>query len=288
MDYFSYLLTRFFISLFRIVPFWLLYIFADLFYLFIYKLVGYRLNVVKSNLKKCFPEKTQSELKKIEKDTYKNFSQITVESLKAFTMSKSEVFRRHRVIKTELYEQLFEKHGGLIGAPAHFTNWEWGAMSPQQLPYQSVVFYKPLTNKYLDKYVKQNRSRFGSDLTSIKETARKFVATKNMKKTFIMASDQCPSNIDRAIWVNFMGIETAFLHGIEDYSRKYNYPVLYVDIQRVKRGMYELDFELLTDDPNSLPYGEITKRYANILEEKIREQPGNWLWTHRRWKHTKN
>jgi KDO2-lipid IV(A) lauroyltransferase len=284
MNYISYLLTRFFISLFAIVPFWLLYIFADLVYVVVYKLIGYRVDVVRSNLRLCFPDKSEKELKQIEIDTYKNFSMITVESLKAFTMKKEDIFKRHFVKDHTITNDLYERFGGIIGEPAHFTNWEWGAMSSQQIKSQAVVFYKPLSNKYLDKYIKKNRSRFDSNLVSIKNTSRVFEATKDQKKHFVMASDQSPSNKNRAIWVDFFGIETAFLHGPEYYSRKYNYPVIYVDIQRIKKGWYELDFELITDDPNSLPEGEITQRYASILERKIRENPGNWLWTHRRWK----
>lgn len=247
-------------------------------------MLGYRVNVVRENLKMCFPEKSLAELKKIEKDVYKNFSQITVESLKAFTMRKADIYKRHFVVDHTLTDELHEKFGGIIGLPAHFNNWEWGAMSSQQIKSQAVVFYKPLNNKYLDAYIKSNRSRFNSDLVSIKKTNKVFIANKDLKKHYIMASDQSPSNRSRAIWVDFFGIETAFLHGPEFYSRKYNYPLIYVDIQRVKKGWYELSFELISDDPNSLPYGEITQRYAKILENKIRENPGNWLWTHKRWK----
>lgn len=204
MNYISYLLTRFFISLFAIVPFWLLYIFADMVYLVVYKLIGYRVDVVRSNLRLCFPEKSERELKQIEIDTYKNFSMITVESLKAFTMKKEDIYKRHFVKDHTITNDLYERFGGIIGEPAHFTNWEWGAMSSQQIKSQAVVFYKPLSNKYLDKYIKKNRSRFDSNLVSIKNTSRVFEATKNQKKHFIMASDQSPSNKSRAIWVNFL------------------------------------------------------------------------------------
>ena len=61
----------------------------------------------------------------------------------------------------------------------------------------------------------------------------------------------------------------------------------FVDIQRVKRGYYELTLEEITDDPTVLEPGEITQRYANMLEKAILKNPQNWLWTHRRWKHVK-
>lgn len=287
MDFTSSIITRFFIQLFRFVPFWLLYIFADFFYFLAYKVFKYRLKVVQENLKTTFPKKSTEELKRIERLSYKNLSQITVESLKAFTMSKKEVFARHKIINLDSIAHLYSKCGGIIALPNHYGNWEWGAMSCMQLQWQGVVLYKPLSNKYLNSYIKDNRSRFGSDLVSIYDTARVFIANKNKNKIYVMASDQSPSNSKKSYWVNFLGRDTAFLHGLELYSRKYNYPAVFVDIQRVKRGYYELELTILSENPKELKDGELTKLFAKKLEEVITKKPENWLWSHKRWKLTR-
>jgi KDO2-lipid IV(A) lauroyltransferase len=99
-----------------------------------------------------------------------------------------------------------------------------------------------------------------------------------------MAADQSPSKPDNAIWVNFMGQETAFLHGIEKHARQRNLPVLFVDIQRVKRGFYTLKMSFITKTPQNTEPGEITSLYAKKLENIIKHKPENWLWSHRRWK----
>ena len=284
MDFLSSIVTRFFILLFSVMPFWLIYIFADLFYFISYKVLKYRLPVVRDNLKKSFPEKSAEELKRIEKLSYRNLSDITVESLKAFTMSAKQIFARHKVINEDDVRYLYDNCGGIIALPNHYGNWEWGAMSCMQLEWPGVALFKPLSNKYLNDYIKKNRSRLGTELVSIYDTTQTFVVNKDKKKNYVMASDQSPSNPDKSYWVNFLGRDTAFLHGPELYSRKYNYPVVFVDIQRVKRGYYELGLSVLTDDPQKLEDGEITKRLANKLEEVIRKKPENWLWSHKRWK----
>ena len=284
MDFLSSIITRFFVQLFRIVPFWLLYIFADLFYFIMYKVLKYRLNVVQDNLKKSFPEKSAAELKRIEKLSYKNLSQITVESLKAFTMSKKQIFDHHKVINEDEIKHIYDKCGGVIALPNHYGNWEWGAMSCMQLIQPGIALYKPLSNKYLNNYVKKNRSRYGTELVSIYDTARCFVANKNKNKNYVMASDQSPSNTEKSYWVNFLGRDTAFLHGLELYAHKYNYPAVFVDIQRVKRGYYELELTLLSEEPQKLKDGELTKIFAKKLEEVIRKKPEDWLWSHKRWK----
>lgn len=287
MDFLSSMIARFFILLFSLMPFWLIYVFADLFYFVSYKVLKYRLDVVRINLKKSFPGKSAEELKKIEKLSYRNLAEITVESLKAFTMGKKQLYARHKVINEDEIRHLYDKCEGIIALPNHYGNWEWGAMSCTQMEWPGIALYKPLSNKYLNDYLKNNRSRLGTELVSIYDTARNFVANKNKKKYYVMASDQSPSNADKSYWVNFLGRETAFLHGPELYARKYGYPVVFVDIQRVKRGYYELELSILSENPKKLNDGEITQRLAGKLEEVIRKKPEDWLWTHKRWKLSK-
>jgi len=284
MNLISSILTRFFILLFAIVPFWLLYIFADILYFILYKVLKYRVNVVRDNLQKSFPEKSEEELMRIEKLSYKNLSQITVESLKAFTMSEKQIFTRHKVINEDEIKHVYNNCGGIIALPNHYGNWEWGAMSCMQLQWPGVALYKPLSNPFLNNYIENNRSRLGTELVSIYDTARCFVANKNKKKNYVMASDQSPSNAKKSHWVNFLGRETAFLHGPELYAKKYNYPAVFVDIQRVKKGYYELELTVLSENPQETKEGEITQLLAKKLEEVIRKKPENWLWSHKRWK----
>ena len=135
--------------------------------------------------------------------------------------------------------------------------------------------------------MKWSRAKFRTTLASIYETSLVFEHHANTPSVYIMASDQSPSNASKSYWIKFLGRETAFLHGPEKYARMYNYPVMYVDVQRVKRGYYTLEAVLLTDDPASLPEGELTLMYSEKLGESIRKNPGSWLWSHKRWKLTR-
>lgn len=284
MNFISSFVARLFILLFAIIPFRLLYFFADIFYIIIYKIARYRVSIVRDNLRKSFPEYNESQLRKIEKQSYINLSQIMIESLKAFTMTEKQIFNRHKVINEDEIADVYKSHGGIIALPSHYGNWEWGAMSCMQLQWPGIALYKPLANKYLNSYVNKNRSRMGTKLVSIYDTARCFIETKNKKYNYVLASDQSPSNKKKSHWVEFLGRPTAFLHGADLYSRKYNYAPVFVDIQRVKRGYYELTLTVLAENPAELPEGEVTRRYAKKLEEVIEKNPGNWLWSHKRWK----
>lgn len=261
-----------------------MYILSDLVAFVLFN-IGYRKEVVVDNLTKCFPEMSEKELKKTTKLFYKNLADVLVEGIKSFSMSSKQIKERHKVMNPEICDSFIAEGKSIIFVPCHYGNWEWGSMSSGlYFPLNVIVFYTPLSNKYMDKYAKKSRAKFGTLLTSNKETSKSFENNSSSTSGYIMAADQSPSSAKNAVWVNFLGRKTAFLHGPEKYARNYNFPVVFVDIQRVKRGYYELELSLISDFPKKLAGGEITKIYAKKLEKAIRNKPENWLWSHRRWK----
>lgn len=288
MNFILAILFIFFVVLIGIIPFFLLYGVSDFIRFFLFKVFKYRRTVVETNLRESFPDRSEKEIQELVSKFYTNLSDVLIEGIKAFTMTHKQVIKRHHVVNPEVVDPLTEAQRSFIAVPCHYGNWEWGSMSGSlQLPQQNVVFYKPLNNKWVDKFVRWSRAKYRSNLVSVYKTARVFQQYAPNNSVFIMASDQSPSNIRKAIWVKFLGRDTAFLHGPEVYARKFNLPVVFVDIQRIKRGFYELELSLITDNPSELNEGEITQRYAKKLETAILNKPENWLWSHRRWKHTK-
>ena len=240
------------------------------------------------NLESSFPGMGKAEISAIEKRFYLNLSDIIVEGIRAFTMNKEQVLARHKILNPEIMDPFFEAGQGVIIVTGHYGNWEWGALSPGlQTRFQIVGFYKPMKNNHIDKFVRKNRSRYGTILSPIRETTKTFETHRGRPVIYLMAADQSPSNREMAYWVEFLDRDTAFLHGPEKHARINNYPVLFVAIRRVKRGFYELELSKLVEDPSKLPDGEITRRFAEQLEKLIREDPANWLWSHKRWKLTR-
>jgi Kdo2-lipid IVA lauroyltransferase/acyltransferase len=273
-----------------LLPFPLIYGFSNLIRYLIYKILGYRKDVVKKNLEGSFPDISEKELKRLIRLFYKNLTEILLEGIKAFTMSRKQILKRHRIINPEVLEQFFSSGQSVIGVTGHYTNWEWGSLSAGlQTRFKVVAFYKPLSNKYIDRFVFWNRSRFGTTLAPIKETSLTFEKYKDTKTIYLMAADQgMPAEFkNKAYWIQFLNRETAFLHGLEKHARKNNLPVIYTDVQRVKRGYYTIELSVLTKTPLELEEGSLTEIYARKLESVILKKPENWLWSHRRWKLTR-
>lgn len=275
-----------FVIIIGLIPFRLLYYVSDVVAWFLRAILKYRIHIVRQNISQSniitSPEQTNSFIKEV----YRNLSDVLLEGIKSFTMSRASVMKRHKVLNPELATPYYDKNQSLILATGHIGNWEWGSLSAGiQTPFRILGFYKPLKNKCIDKLLRNSRSKLGTILAPIRQTSLSFEIYQEIPTVFLMAADQNPSHVKQAYWVNFFGRETAFLHGLDKHARNHQLPVIFTEINRVKRGMYELQLSILVENPATYKPGEITALYARKLESTIRKNPSSWLWTHRRWKH---
>ena len=287
MKYANYLIFRLFVSLFSITPFWLFYMISDFVAFLLQKVVRYRVNIVQENLSLVYPNFDKKKRNILIKNIYKNLSDIMLESLKGFSLTETQLKARHKLMQPEPLDTAFKMNKSVMLVTGHYGNWEWGAFSPNYFINQTVIgFYKPLTNKYINKYALKRRAKSGTVLADINETAKYYEEYYDKNCLFLMAADQSPTKPKYAIWTDFLGIKTPCIHGIEKYVFQYDLAVLNCNIVRVKRGFYELHVEWITsptDEPKE--YGENTKIFMKKLEDAINKTPENWLWSHNRWKH---
>ena len=285
MDFFLYCLFRFFSLIFRIVPFRLLFGFADLVFYLMFYVVGYRKKVVYQNLRNSFPGKTEKELDEIARAFYHHLADMLIESLKSSSMSEQSVVKRYKYHNIEMLNQLYDQGKSVICVAGHYGNWEWGGLaSGIQLKHKPVGFYKPLSNHYIDDYIRKTRVKGRSTLASITNTAETFKTDWGEPTVFYMVADQSPSSPRLAYWVDFLNQETATLHGPEKYARIHNLPVVFAWVRKVRRGYYEVDFKMLESEPAKTKTGEITHLFMKMLEDVIVSEPRYYLWSHRRWK----
>lgn len=285
MEKLNYYLIRTLICIFKILPFSLLYILSDLLRYILQYLIRYRRNVILDNLLNCFPEKSPIEIDEILKDSYRNLADIVLEGIKGLSMREQELSERYAFRNKQLVLNFLNQNQSVIAVNAHYSNWEWAVLGyGYQFPNKSIGIYKTIENQYLNQYINVLRGNSSIQLFSTRET--RFVAEEIPKgKILLLMADQNPSNIKDAIWVQFFNRDTACLHCVEKYALQYHLPIIFASISRIKRGYYEIAFEMLVESPTTLPIGTITQLYMARCEQNIREKPGNWLWSHRRWKH---
>lgn len=270
------------------LPFWVIYGISNMVFFLLYYLLGYRKKIVFTNLRRSFPEKNEKEIKSIAKASYHNLADIMVEGIKGASMNERQITRRYKFLNPDLLDGAFKKGQSIILVAGHYNNWEWAALAPPFFfQHHIVALYKRLHNPYLNSYMKNSRSNTGESLYELRETALAFErhAKADSPSLFLLAADQSPSNTESAYWIDFLNQDTPCLHGPEKYARMYDLPVVFSYPKRVKRGFYEIYTEYLVQDVGQCADGEITARFMKRLEEIIIEDPGNWLWSHKRWKH---
>lgn len=276
-----------FIYLLSLLPFPLLYLVSDGLYGILYYVIGYRKKVVFKNLKNSFPGKTDQEIKRIRKEFYHYLCDLTLETFKTLTISKSTMLKRCSIESDtmKLFNQLAEENKSFILVMGHWGNWEWAGNSFSLLcKHQLYVIYHPLSNTYFDGLIYRMRTRFGTKLIEMKDTYREMAARKNELSATAFIADQTPSP-EGAFWTRFLNQDTPVFKGTEKIAQRMNYPVVYARVRRRKRGFYEISSDMLFENPASTGADVISAAHTKALENDIIAQPEIWLWSHRRWKH---
>jgi KDO2-lipid IV(A) lauroyltransferase len=247
--------------------------------------LGYRKEVVMKNLNIAFPDKTEKEKIRIAKDFYHSFIDTFIETVKLISISKKEFLRRIDFDES-LLQELSGKEQSIQMHSGHFFNYEFmNFVGALYLKNNWLGIYAPMSNKAINKIMFDMRAKFGTILISNKEFKSKFHLYSSKPYTLGLAADQSPHNPNNAFWVDFFGKKTAFVKGPEKGSKNQNTAVIMVYIHKTKRGYYKVETTLLTTTPNETPNGFITKALVNFIEEKIKQHPANYLWSHKRWKH---
>jgi KDO2-lipid IV(A) lauroyltransferase len=273
-----------FIYLASILPFGMLYRLSDILYYLLW-LSGYRKEVVFKNLRKSFPEKSEAEIQAIARSYYRYLCDLILETLKTLQMGELESKKRCKFYNTDWLEKMKAEGKSFIIVMGHYGNWEWaGPGFTLYTGYQLVVIYRPLSNPYFEKMMCRMRTRFGTKITPVNNTLRDMVANRKSVTATAFIADQTATK-KNAYWTTFLNQDTAVFTGPEKLATKFNYPVVYMNVKRPKRGYYEVFPELLIPEPKLTTENEISEAFMKRLEKEITLDPTTWLWSHRRWKH---
>ena len=262
-----------------------MYFFSDCIYALLYYVIGYRKDVVMKNLSIAFPEKTEKERLRIAKDFYHQFIDTFIETIKLLSVNKEE-FTRRTTANIEVINQLYPTGQSVVLVSGHFFNWEFANLAMSGFSkFLFVGIYMTVSNKVFNRMIVKLRSKFGSILISVNDFRKEYPAYKDQQHAIGLVADQNPTNPANGFWYPFFGKMAPFAKGPERNSKSLNAAIVTVNFYRTKRGYYNIQCDLLTTTPNEFAEGEITKQLVHFVEHAIRQNPSNYLWSHRRWKH---
>ncbi|MBP7985142.1 MAG: lysophospholipid acyltransferase family protein [Bacteroidaceae bacterium] len=277
--------------LLSLLPLSVLYVLSDILFVLAYYVLRYRRRLVRKNLMDSFPEKKKSEIIKIEKGFYLFLCDYIVESMKLLTISKKNLQRRMVFKGTETVDEIIQDGQSCAIYLGHYCNWEWITSLPLYVTKdaQCGQIYHPLENKDFDRLFLRLRERMGAVCIPMAETLRRIVEFKKKGKQVVVGyiSDQVPYWNNIHYWTNFLHHDTPVLTGTERIAKSANHAVFYMDVKCVRRGYYECEFKLITREPKKYKDFELTEIYFRELEKTIQRDPKYWLWSHNRWKRTR-
>lgn len=276
----------FFIRLLSRLPLSVLYRFSDFLFLLSFYVVRYRRKLVQKNLKNSFPLKSDSELRQIEKEFYKNLGDYAVEMLKLLTISKEELAKRMSFAKMDVLEDFKQRGQSILFLASHQFNWEWLMVSASiSFPMAIEFVYQPVNNKFFDRLSLETRTRFGARAIKRDEVAREIIKRKDTVRGIATVADQYPGyGRDKKYISQFLNQETAFFYGTNQLAILTQYPAVYYPIKKVKRGYYEAGPIVVAQPPYEKTSDVVIENYVRFVEKQIQAYPSGWLWSHNRWK----
>ncbi len=285
-------MNRFFYGIlycFSLLPMWLLYAFSAVIYFLLNYLIGYRRKIIKENLKNSFPEKSETEIKKIQKLFYKNFADYLVETLKSFSISQKELDQRHTYSGLEVFEECKNEGKDIILMAGHIFNWEWFIGLVKYLrTKETLAVYHKIRNPFWNERINNIRSKFGTTALDMKETGRFMMKAENKgEKTYLFVADQSPKKSMVKHSIQFLNQETPVFAGFDKIAVRKGMAVVFCKTIKTKQGFYHTEFERILPNNQEFVEMEIVNKFFEKLENLIKEHPDNWLWSHKRWKYKK-
>lgn len=277
-----------FLLLISYLPFRLFYMFSDLIFILVYHILGYRKKTVAENLRLVFPEKSEAELNKIRKTFYRHMCDMFLEMIKSITISDEEIKKRFTFTNKEEILRIRDLNKSIILMCGHYASYEWmNALQLFGIDYRGFGVYKKVKNPYLDKLARDIRGRYDGVLIPTVEATRQIANNEKngILGVYGMVADQAPKFNRAKYWMDFMDIKVPVFAGSEKLAKEHDMAVVYLHVEKLRRGYYQASFINITDNPRNEPEFKITKTFFTLLEKQIKNAPEYYLWTHKRWKH---
>jgi KDO2-lipid IV(A) lauroyltransferase len=279
----------FFYKLLGRMPLSILYCLATAVNWVFYFIIGYRKEVISKNISNAFPELNTKQIKELSFRFYGYLTDQLVEFFYGVSIGQKEMLNRVQMVNEHYISDYLQAGTPVVLVAGHQGNWEWAIHRLALSNNLYDVVYQKLNNPAFNQFTMDVRSRFPG--VTLLEKRESIIATRDRKhiaRGICLAADQAPQKPESAYWTTFLNQDTAFFTGMERFARDFNYPVVFVELIRKERGKYIMSFEPIANpDYTDLSKGEIIERFARRLEKSIIQYPEQYLWSHRRWKHTK-
>ncbi len=254
-----------------------------------YRLVGFRKNVISSNLKTAFgPSLSEVEVETLMRKNYEHYGVLFFEFLASVIWKKKDYLQNIHRVGWETLEELAEKKEPCILLTSHLGNWEYSIAVAAAVGLPIDVVVKEAKSAFADKYLQWYRRRTGAGIFLESGTAKDILKSLNQGRHVAFILDQFMGP-PIGLPVKFFGKTAGTAAALALMTDKRDIPVIPAYNYRDENGVVHIviekpiEFKNLPEDRNERLYYK-TQMYNDILESQVRKHPSQWLWLHRRWK----
>jgi KDO2-lipid IV(A) lauroyltransferase len=248
-----------------------------------------RRGVAEEQIAKAFPDLDAVEVSRIARDSYENLGRTAMETMLLSSRSREEVVEMFGAVEGWHHvEDYLARGNGLIFASGHVGNWELGGayLAARGLPISAVA--RHMANPLVDRYLTRTRERLGLNVIHDEQAVRKVPRAIREGGAVAFLVDQAAAGL-ASTWVPFFGRLAKTPRGPAVFALRLNAPIVFAGVSRLPDGRFKFSFEpvevartgVLDTDVDG-----IVAAYTSKLERFVRTVPGQYMWQHRRWKHS--
>jgi Kdo2-lipid IVA lauroyltransferase/acyltransferase len=260
---------------------------ARLLSFFVFSVFRYRRDVIAHNLARAFPDKTDAERVILQSEACLHLALCLLEFFKMPSYAKRNYEGVFRVEGMEHYEKAKAQGKGLLVLTGHLGSFELGAGAMAQRLEENACLIVKSFPEAVERFVTGVREASSLSVFTAKGGMKNALRALKNKDLVVFVQDQ-NSTRHIGVFVDFFGHEACTMSGLAVIALRTEAPVLGVSIWREEDGGHVLAFhpeiplERKENKDESLVH--MTQVYTRFIEDRIREHPAQWLWTHRRWK----
>ena len=238
------------------------------------------------NLRAAFPEKTEAELRRIARDTYRNLGMSLVEYARLPVTTSEQMAERVTVEGLEHFDEALKRSKGAVIVTGHFGSWELMGARLKSQGYPINFLVGEQTNVAVDNMMNDLRRSKCIGIISMGASMRGVLKALKQNKFVAMLSDQDAGS--KGVFVEFMGRPASTPFGPASFAVRTGAALIAGFAVRENLSHHRVKLEApLVPVPGASAEGEslrLTQEYTSLLEKYVRERPDQWLWLHRRWK----
>ena len=239
--------------------------------------------IIHSNIKKAIPNINLKDTEKITKQMWNNYGRVFSEYM-FIKNYRNDLFNSHITIKgQDILKDLKKNNKPVIFISGHLSNFELMAMTIEKLGIKLAAIYRPLNNYFLNILMERIRKKYICKHQVKKGIGglREIVKLNRIGFSTALMIDQ---RVSQGIKSNFFN-QPAFTTTIPaQLVKKYNYPIVPLFIERFEGTKFKITIQKPIYFSKKESEKEITEKLNIVLEKMILIKPGQWIWSHNRWK----